>query len=117
MSGSVLVVDDEQGIRDTLVAILEDAGYEALAVPDGQSALNAVRHSPVDVVVMDITMPGLSGLSVLEALGDPPPRVIMMTAHPVTDQQTQLMDERAFAFVRKPFAIPDLLDLVEAGCR
>ena len=82
MSGSaVLVVDDEAGMRDTLVAILEHHGYQVSSAPDGESAFSAVQQTDFDVVVMDIRMPGRDGVSVLEDMGVPPPQVILMTAY------------------------------------
>ena len=72
MSGSaVLVVDDEPGMRDTLVAILEQNGYQVSSAPDGESAFSAVQQTDFAVVVMDIRMPGRDGVSVLEDDGGP----------------------------------------------
>jgi CheY-like chemotaxis protein len=111
MTASVLVVDDELGMRETLVDILADAGYEATAVGGGDAALRRLRERDVDVVLMDIRMPGRDGVSVLRELGSPPPQVIMMTAYAVEEQLRQAVDN-AFAVVHKPFAVSHLLTLV-----
>jgi CheY-like chemotaxis protein len=111
VSPAVLVVDDEAGMRETLVDILEDAGYQVAAAPDGVTALARVRERDFDVVVMDIRMPGKDGVTVLRELGKPPPQVIMMTAYAVEDQLRQAVD-RAFAVVHKPFHVSHLLGLV-----
>jgi len=115
MATRVLVVDDEAGMRETLVDILEGAGYEVAAAPDGIAALATVEDSAFDVVLMDIRMPGPDGVTVLQRMGPPPPRVIMMTAYAVEDQLRQAIDAQAFAVVHKPFQIGYLLGLVEGA--
>jgi CheY-like chemotaxis protein len=109
---TVLVVDDEAGMRDTLVAILEIHGYNVSAAPDGESALEAVRASAFDVVVMDIKMPGRDGVSVLQDIGTPPPRVILMTAYALERQLRAAIDANAFAVLHKPFDTRRMLSLV-----
>ena len=111
----VLVVDDEAGMRETLVDILEDAGYEVAAASDGTIALATVQGAEFDVVLMDIRMPGPDGVTVLQQMGPPPPRVIMMTAYAVEDQLRSAMDAQAFAVVHKPFQVGHLLGLVEGA--
>jgi CheY-like chemotaxis protein len=108
---SVLVVDDEAGMRETLVDILEDAGYSVTSAANGDAALDRVAHEAFDVVLMDIRMPGRDGVSVLHDIGRPPPVVIMMTAYAVEEKLRQAVDS-AFAVVHKPFHIDYLLDLV-----
>ncbi|MBV8693740.1 MAG: response regulator [Actinobacteria bacterium] len=111
----VLVVDDELGMRETLCDILQDAGYEVSAAHDGTSALAEVQGQAFDVVLMDIRMPGPDGVTVLQQMGPPPPRVIMMTAYAVEDQLRRAMDAQAFAVVHKPFQVGYLLNLVEGA--
>jgi two-component system response regulator FlrC len=108
---TVLVVDDEAGMRQTLVDILEGAGYLVSVAADGESALSRLRSEDIDVVLMDIRMPGRDGVSVLHEIGRPPPQVIMMTAYAVEDQLRQATRD-AYAVVHKPFRIDYLLDLV-----
>ncbi len=108
----VLVVDDELGMRETLVEILSETGYCAHAAADGDGALAAMREENYDVVVMDIRMPGRDGLSVLREVGNPPPRVIIMTAYANPEQVREAEEANAFAVVGKPFKVPQLLGLV-----
>jgi CheY-like chemotaxis protein len=108
---SILVVDDEPGMRETLVDMLSDAGHEAESAADGDAALDRLRTESYDVVVMDIRMPGRDGVSVLEEIGRPPPQVILMTAYAV-DEQLQRAAGQAFAVVHKPFPAPFMLGLV-----
>jgi len=102
-------------MRETLVDILEDAGYQVASASDGQRALASLLEGDFDVVLMDIRMPGRDGVSVLKDMGPPPPRVIMMTAYAVEDQLRQAIDAQAFAVVHKPFQIGHLLGLVEGA--
>jgi CheY-like chemotaxis protein len=115
MAAKVLVVDDEAGMRETLVDILEGAGYDVAAAPDGEAALASVHRTAFDVVLMDIRMPGPDGVSVLQRMGPPPPFVIMMTAYAVEDQLRRAMEAQAFAVVHKPFQVGYLLGLVEGA--
>jgi two-component system, NtrC family, response regulator HydG len=111
----VLVVDDEPGMRETLVEILSSNGYQASAAPDGESALQSLRTTPVDVVLMDVRMPGRDGVSILEELGDPPPRVILMTAYARRERIYDALDANAFAVMTKPFPVPELLGVVASA--
>jgi CheY-like chemotaxis protein len=118
MSGSaVLVVDDEPGMRDTLVAILEQNGYRVSSAPDGESAFSAVQEMDFDVVVMDIRMPGRDGVSVLEEIGEPPPRVILMTAYAQEERLQAAASANAFAVLHKPFETHRMLGLVADASR
>jgi len=111
---AVLVADDEVGMRETLVDILSASGYGVHAASDGDAALDAIRSLQLDVVVMDIKMPGRDGVSVLREVGTPPPRVILMTAY-ANEGQVREARETAFAVVSKPFPVPQLLDLVASA--
>jgi len=114
---AVLVVDDEPGMRDTLMAILELNGYRVSSAPDGDTAVTAVREGTFDVVVMDIRMPGPDGVSVLEAMGDPPPQVILMTAYAQEERLRAAAQANAFAIVHKPFDTRWMLKLIADASR
>jgi CheY-like chemotaxis protein len=109
---TVLVVDDEQGMRDTVSEILESVGYQVTTAATGDDALLRLRQQDFDVVLMDIRMPGRDGISVLREIGGPPPPVVMMTAYAVEDQLKAAVDAQSFAVVHKPVAPAYLLDLV-----
>ena len=108
---AVLVVDDEVGMRDTLVAILEYHGYRVWSASDGETAFSAAQEKDFDVLVMDIRMPGRDGVSVLEELGTPP-RVILMTAYASEDRLRAAADANVFAVLSKPFDMHTMLSLV-----
>jgi DNA-binding NtrC family response regulator len=114
---AVLVVDDEPGMRDTLMAILELHGFGVSAARDGETAVAAVRKGAFDVVVMDIQMPGRDGVSVLEEMGDPPPQVILMTAYAQEERLRAAVKANAFAIVHKPFDPRRMLSLIADASR
>ena len=111
----VLVVDDEPGMRETLVDILEGVGYDVQAAGDGESALDALQRDDVDIVVMDVQMPKRDGVSVLQQIDSPPPTVIMMTAYALEERLRAAVDGNAFAILHKPFPVRQLLTVVAAA--
>jgi CheY-like chemotaxis protein len=117
MSGdrSVLVVDDELGMRETLAEILAQSGYRVSAAADGDAALEAIRGERFDAVVMDIRMPGRDGIAVLREVGGPPPPVILMTAYAHAEKVREAHEANAYAVVGKPFKVPALLGLVASA--
>jgi DNA-binding NtrC family response regulator len=114
---AVLVVDDEPGMRDTLMAILELHGYRVSSAPDGETAVAAVRNGAFDVVVMDVRMPGRDGVSVLEEMGSPPPQIILMTAYAQEERLHAAIKANAFAIVHKPFDTRRMLSLIADASR
>jgi two-component system response regulator AtoC len=113
----VLVVDDEPGMRETLVDILEQSGYDVRAAADGDDALDVMQTHDVDVVVMDVQMPNRDGVSVLQELSPPPPAVIMVTAYAVEERLRAAVEANAFAILHKPFSVGRLLSLVASASR
>lgn len=109
----VLVVDDQLGMRETVVELLEQVGHTAVGVASGEAALEALARESFDVVVMDIRMPGMDGVTVLEEIGSPPPRVILMTGYALEERLHAAIRAGAFAILEKPFSAPYLLDLVD----
>jgi two-component system, NtrC family, response regulator PilR len=85
--GRILIVDDEQGMREFLSICLTRAGHQCVAVGSGSDAIELLDGRQFDLVITDLTMPGVSGMTVLEhAVALPtPPLVIMITAFATTD--------------------------------
>lgn len=108
----VLVVDDEAGMRETLVDILEDVGYEVSSAADGEAGLRLALAGDVDVVVLDVQMPLRDGFGVIEMLKPPPPVVIIMTAYAVEERLREAVTSNVYAVVHKPFHVSHLLRLV-----
>jgi DNA-binding NtrC family response regulator len=100
----VLVVDDDSGLRESLRVILEDE-FEVLDVPDGFQALEVVRSYQVDLVLLDIRMPGMDGITVLERMKalDEQIEVILVTAVMEVRSAVAAMKLGAFDYITKPF--------------
>jgi DNA-binding NtrC family response regulator len=109
----ILVVDDEPNVRESFRLVLEDA-YEVIDVPDGQRALEAVRASQVDLVLLDIRLPEMDGIEVLERIKsiDEGVEVILVTAVKTVRTAVEAMKLGAFDYVTKPFDEDELLSLV-----
>jgi signal transduction histidine kinase len=104
--GTLLVVDDEEGPRQSLRVIFKD-DYEILMANDGPSAIELAQKHKVDVAVLDIRMSGMSGIEVLERLKYvcPSMEVVMMTAFETTDTMRQALRLRACDYINKPFDV------------
>jgi CheY-like chemotaxis protein len=113
---TVLVVDDDAPIRHMLVFALELLGYRVLQAADGLQALEVVREQRVDLVTLDIMMPGLDGWHVADALRSDRrtadiPR-IMISGVPVDQLMRACASRQAAAIVSKPFDLEHVTDLV-----
>ena len=110
----VLVVDDEESIRDVLKRALVDDGYQVSVAGGGQQALDALSQSDIEVMLLDIRMPGLSGLEVLSKAHDrwPDTSVIMVTA--IADVRTAVgvMKQGAYDYIAKPFNLNEVTTTV-----
>jgi DNA-binding NtrC family response regulator len=108
----ILVVDDDPGVRESFRLILEDH-YDVVDVPDGPSALDVVRASPIDLVLLDIRLPGMDGIEVLERIKaiDERVEVILVTAVKTVRTAVAAMKLGAFDYLTKPFEEDELLSL------
>lgn len=114
---TVLVVDDDAPIREMLALALELQGYRVIQVVDGLQALDAVKEHRVDLITLDIMMPGLDGWQVADRLRADRstthiPRV-MISGVPVDQLMRACASRQASAIVAKPFDLDHVLDLVE----
>jgi two-component system, OmpR family, response regulator MprA len=119
MPGKVLVADDDRAIRTSLARALELEGYDVVAVPDGAAALDAARLEPPDVLVLDVMMPGVDGLTVcrvLRAERDRTP-ILMLTARTETSDRVAGLDAGADDYLPKPFELDELLARLRALLR
>jgi CheY-like chemotaxis protein len=117
----VLVVDDEELIRSVAGAVLEGSGFRVLTAADGAEALATYRshldaqgQSDIDLILLDYTMPGRTGLEILRELRElnPSVRVIFSTGYALDSNGVQLMAAGARAFVPKPYRPHELLRTV-----
>src|SRR5215212_5275470 len=101
----VLIVDDEEVLRDVLEVVLRREGFDVLLAASGEEALSVVEHEEVDLVVLDIMLPGISGIDTLRALriANPGLPVIIITAFSSIDGAIEAMKHGAFHYIPKPF--------------
>jgi two-component system response regulator PilR (NtrC family) len=107
----VLVVDDEQSMRDLLAIMLRQAGYEVVVADGGEAAIETLKRDSFDLVVTDLRMRKADGLAVLKATKEISPRtvVLVVTAFASTETAVEAMKLGAYDYVTKPFKLDELL--------
>jgi two-component system response regulator HydG len=112
----ILVIDDDQGVRDSMSRMLRGAGYAVETAPTGEDGVTMAKGNGYDVILSDMRMPGISGLDVLKRLRDQ--RVdsafIIMTGFGTVDSAVEAMKLGAVDFVQKPFFRDELLMRVKS---
>jgi len=104
MAKTILIIDDEASIRESLSGILADEGFLALSAEDGQQGLSLLEDERVDLVLLDIWMPGLDGLEVLKRIKETQAElpVIMISGHGTIETAVQATKMGAYDFIEKP---------------
>lgn len=117
--GSLLVVDDEEVMRDVLGSLLVAEGYQVEIAKTGEEGLDKFQQRPYDLVLLDVSMPGMGGLRTLEEILeiDAEAVVIMITAYATFDTAIAAWQRGAFNCIRKPFDNREILKLIAAGIR
>ena len=114
----VLVVDDEPNIVLSLEFLMEQAGFEVVTAEDGEQALARVNDSQPDLLLLDISLPGISGFDVLERLRSEEATaqlpIIMLTAHGRDVEREKGMALGADDYITKPFSTQSLVEKVKA---
>jgi two-component system response regulator AtoC len=110
----ILIVDDEPGVRESLRMVLKER-FDVLAAASGDAALELLNSESVDVLLLDLLMPGLDGLEVLERIKQrgTTPQVIMLTATKTVKTAVTAMKLGAFDYITKPFDVEELLLIVD----
>ena len=110
---SILVVDDESGILQTLNILLKNSGFDVSVAQGGKAGLEAITSRPPDIVLTDVRMPQTSGLDIMLAVHeqDPETPVILMTAQASLQSAIQAVNEGAFYYIQKPFSNDDLVTI------
>ena len=113
--GTILVIDDEEIMREILEALLRREGYEVRLASSGAEGLDLVRSVPIDAAVVDVMMPGMDGLTVLDEVKkiDEDIAVIMITAFASVDTAVAAMKRGAFDYVTKPFKNDEVLAVLQ----
>ncbi len=118
-SARILVADDDRAIRESLERVLGLEGYQVITVADGAAALESARSAPVDLMVLDLMMPSVDGLTVCRVLRSEKDRtpILMLTARTETSDRVAGLDAGADDYLAKPFDPAELLARVRALLR
>lgn len=119
MKKKILVVDDDSATRHLISTLLKKAGHAVATAADGQEALEIITKKKFDLVVLDVWMPGMTGLEVLHELGKMRrvPRVMMLTSDEAPETVLQAVRDHAYMYVGKPVQADPLLEAVEQALR
>ena len=114
MPASILIVDDESGIRESLGALLRDDGYEVEAASTGEDCLARIERRSFDLVLLDVWLPKMDGLATLEAIQarESAPVVIMISGHGNIETAVRATKLGAFDFVEKPLSLDKIVLVV-----
>lgn len=117
----ILIIDDEFGIRDVLAGLFDDLGYAVSEAGDGKSGLEQVLDQDIDLVMLDLSLPGMNGLEVLRQLKEQKPdlAVIMMTGYASMKSALEAMRLGAYDYITKPFDLNEVKMIAERAleCR
>ncbi len=110
---TILVVDDESAIRDTLQEVLEARGYKVYVAANGYTAIQIAKSTHFDIIFIDVLMPGIDGFQTLEEIKkiNPETNAIMTIDQDIEDFSEQVISHGAFAYITKPFDLVTLLQL------
>lgn len=114
---NILLVDDEEALLDAIKRRLQIRAFNVIAVNRGDKALDVVRQYPIDVAILDLKMPGMSGKDVLVNLKRDYPwiEIVILTGHGSVDPEKETVYDQAYSFLAKPCDLETLLNvLVEA---
>jgi nitrogen regulation protein NR(I) len=111
----ILIVDDDHQLRQSFAKLLTEENHTVSTASNGETALTMVQEDTFDLVIMDVRMPGMSGLEAFKAIHliEPKLPVIIMTAFGTTETAIEATKLGAFDYVLKPFEIPDILALID----
>jgi two-component system response regulator AtoC len=117
MKPSILIVDDDDVMQETLSDVLRKRGYEVLAVGSGNGALSVIKKNLIDLILLDMKLPDVDGLEILKKVKefDTEILVIMMTAYSDVQTAVSAMKSGAYHYINKPFDVEELQLLIEKG--
>src|SRR5579872_3883543 len=115
MANSILIVDDEQGIREALSSILIDEGYEPVSVPSGEACLSLLEKRSVDLVLLDVWLEGIDGLETLEQMrkNGADAMVVMISGHASIETAVRATKLGAFDFIEKPLSLEKVILVIK----
>ncbi len=111
----ILIVDDDQNIRETMLAILEDEGYKVDSASTGKEGLQKANEKTYNIALLDIRLPDMEGVELLKLMkiNVPRTRKIMVTGYPSTQNAVDSLNKNADAFLIKPVDVEKLLDTIK----
>ena len=117
MKPSLLIVDDDEIMRETLSDVLKKRGYDVISVGSGNGALSTIKKNLIDLILLDMKLPDVDGLEVLKKIKefDTEILVIMMTAYSDVQTAVSSMKSGAYDYINKPFELEELRLLIEKG--
>jgi DNA-binding NtrC family response regulator len=115
----ILVVDDEEIMREVITTLLEEEGYRVTSAATGEEGIEKVKEDACDLVLLDLMLPSMSGLEALEEmiLIDPDIVVVMISAYASIETAVEATKSGAFDFITKPFKNEELLLVVKNGLK
>ncbi len=113
--GRVMVVDDEENIREVLSSYLTGLGYQVVTAKDGQDALNKFQKDQFDLIISDLLMPNIDGLDLLKQIREKDRDVIflMITGYPSIETAVEAIKKGAYDYITKPFHMEDVKIRIE----
>jgi len=110
-TGTILVVDDDEGVRESLTTVLEGAGHQVTVAASGPEALRLVDATPFSLVITDLSMPGMTGIELLRAIAERQPELpaIVLTAYGTIEAAVDAMKVGAYDFITKPFDVDEIV--------
>ena len=114
MTASILIVDDESGIRESLGALLRDEGYQTEAIASGEECLELLQRRSFDLVLLDVWLPKMDGLATLEQIQqrEAAPIVLMISGHGNIETAVRATKLGAFDFIEKPLSLDKIVLVV-----
>ncbi|MBU0502430.1 MAG: response regulator [bacterium] len=115
----ILIVDDEEGVRESFKMILKIKDYEVESFGDGESAIAALKKGVYDLAFLDYKLPGMDGIELLKKIKevDTDIEVVIVTAYASESSHANAITLGALEYLRKPFLMEEIYELVERGLR
>ena len=114
---SILIIDDDPYLKDTLGKLLEVVGFSANSASDGQEALEKFKKESIALSIVDLNMPELDGLGYLKAVKeiDPNAVVIIVTGYPSAETIVETIEDDGYTYIAKPIHVEQIKELIECG--
>jgi len=111
----IIIIDDDEGIRETLAAILQEEGYQVDTAESGKEAIEKTNAKLYNVALIDIRLPDIEGIDLLNGIKETVPKIrkIIVTGYPTLQNAVEAVNRGADAYVLKPFDVAKVLKIIE----